>query len=151
MNRPLRDISLRPLFHPDAYEFLKVALRFTVHHTPRLTSSGPQQQSEPEPEPEPEPGMPDESQHVTGQELLEGIRLYALDQFGLMTMRVFDHWGIGNTEDWGRMVFVLIDRGEMHKTDHDQLSDFAEVYSFERAFDLEYEIDTSPAFSHQGP
>ena len=147
MNRPLRDISLRPLFHPDAYEFLKVALRFTVHHTPRLTSSGPQQQSEPEPEPEPEPGMPDESQHVTGQELLEGIRLYALDQFGLMTMRVFDHWGIGNTEDWGRMVFELIDRGEMYKTDHDQLSDFAEVYAFERAFDLDYEIDTSPAFS----
>ena len=145
MNRPLRDIALRPLFHPDAYEFLKVALRFTVHHTPRLTSSSPQQQSPPE------PGMPDESQHVTGQELLEGIRLYALDQFGLMTMRVFDHWGIGNTEDWGRMVFELIDRGEMYKTDHDQLSDFAEVYSFERAFDLEYEIDTSPAFSHQGP
>ena len=145
MNRPLRDIALRPLFHPDAYEFLKVALRFTVHHTPRLTSSSPQQQSPPE------PGMPDESQHVTGQELLEGIRRYALDQFGLMTMQVFDHWGIGNTEDWGRMVFELIDRGEMYKTDHDQLSDFAEVYSFERAFDLEYEIDTSPAFSHQAP
>jgi uncharacterized repeat protein (TIGR04138 family) len=145
MNRPLRDIALRPLFHPDAYEFLKVALRFTVHHTPRLTSSSPQQQSPPE------PGMPDESQHVTGQELLEGIRRYALDRFGLMTMRVFDHWGIGNTEDWGRMVFELIDRGEMYKTDHDQLSDFAEVYSFERAFDLEYEIDTSPAFSSQAP
>jgi uncharacterized repeat protein (TIGR04138 family) len=95
-----------------------------------------------------EPGLPDESQHVSGQELLEGIRCYALDQFGLMTMRVFDHWGITNTEDWGRMVFELIDRGEMHKTDNDQLSDFAEVYSFERAFDLDYEIDTSPAFSH---
>jgi uncharacterized repeat protein (TIGR04138 family) len=141
MSRSRRDISLRPLFHPDAYEFLKVALRFTVHHTPRMSSSGPQQQ------PPPETEMPDESQHVTGQELLEGIRRYALDQFGLMTMPVFEHWGIGNTEDWGRMVFELIDRGEMHKTEHDQLSDFAEVYAFERAFDLDYEIDTSPAFS----
>ena len=47
------------------------------------------------------------------------------------------------------MVFELIDRGEMYKTEHDQLSDFAEVYSFERAFDGDYEIDTSPAFSDQ--
>ncbi len=142
MNQPLRDTSLRPLFHPDAYEFLKFALRFTVHQTSRVADSGSAQQAPAEPE------MPDESQHVSGQELLEGIRCYALDQFGLMTMRVFDHWGITNTEDWGRMVFELIDRGEMHKTDNDQLSDFAEVYSFERAFDLDYEIDTSPAFSH---
>ena len=112
MNQPLRDTSLRPLFHPDAYEFLKFALRFTVHQTSRVTDSGSVQQAPAE------PGMPDESQHVSGQELLEGIRLYALDQYGLMTMRVFDHWGITNTEDWGRMVFELIDRGEMYKTDN---------------------------------
>ena len=49
------------------------------------------------------------------------------------------------------MVFELIDRGEMYKTEHDQLSDFTDVYSFDRAFDLDYEIDTSPAFSHQAP
>ena len=143
MSRSLRDISLRPLFHPDAYEFLKVALRFTLHHTPRLANSSRQQQAPVE------PGVPDESQHVTGQELLEGIRRYALEQYGLMTVMIFDRWGISNTEDWGRMVFELIDRGEMHKPAHDQLSDFAEVYSFERAFDVDYEIDTSPAFSDQ--
>ena len=143
MSRTRRDISLRPLFHPDAYELLKVALRYTVHHTPRLENSSRQQQAPVE------PGVPDESQHVTGQELLEGIRRCALEQFGLMTVMVFDRWGISNTEDWGRMVFELIDRGEMYKTEHDQLSDFAEVYSFERAFDGDYEIDTSPAFSDQ--
>jgi len=114
-----------------------------MHHTPRLASSSRQQQAPVE------PGVPDESQHVTGQELLEGIRRYALEQYGLMTVMIFDHWGISNTEDWGRMVFELIDRGEMYKTEHDQLSDFAEVYSFERAFDVDYEIDTSPAFSDQ--
>ena len=133
------------MFHPDAYEFLKMALRFTVHNTPRMNNDESAEQSPPE------PGVPDESQHVTGQELLEGIRRYALEQFGLMTTWVFQHWGIDTTEDWGRMVFELIDRGEMYKTEHDQLSDFAEVYSFEHAFDLEYEIDTSPAFSHQAP
>ena len=87
MSRSLRDISLRPLFHPDAYEFLKVALRFTLHHTPRLANSSRQQQAPVE------PGVPDESQHVTGQELLEGIRRYALEQYGLMTVMIFDRWG----------------------------------------------------------
>ena len=133
------------MFHPDAYEFLKMALRFTVHNTPRMNNDEPAEQSPPE------PGVPDESQHVTGQELLEGIRRYALEQFGLMTTWVFQHWGIDTTEDWGRMVFELIDRGEMYKTEHEQLSDFTDVYSFDRAFDLEYEIDTSPAFTHQAP
>ena len=133
------------MFHPDAYEFLKMALRFTVHNTPRMKNDESAEQSPPE------PGVPDESQHVTGQELLEGIRRYALEQFGLMTTWVFQHWGIDTTEDWGRMVFELIDRGEMYKTEHDQLSDFTDVYSFDRAFDLEYEIDTSPAFTHQAP
>ena len=133
------------MFHPDAYEFLKMALRFTVHNTPRRNNDESAEQSPPE------PAVPDESQHVTGQELLEGIRRYALEQFGLMTTWVFQHWGIDTTEDWGRMVFELIDRGEMYKTEHDQLSDFTDVYSFDRAFDLEYEIDTSPAFTHQAP
>ncbi|MEC9009770.1 MAG: Minf_1886 family protein [Planctomycetota bacterium] len=145
MTRSLRNISLHPMFHPDAYEFLKMALRFTVHNAPRMNSDEPAEQSPPE------PGVPDESQHVSGQELLEGIRRYALGQFGLMTTWVFQHWGIDTTEDWGRMVFELIDRGEMYKTEHDQLSDFTDVYSFDRAFDLDYEIDTSPAFSHQAP
>ena len=104
------------MFHPDAYEFLKMALRFTVHNTPRMNNDESAEQSPPE------PGVPDESQHVTGQELLEGIRRYALEQFGLMTTWVFQHWGIDTTEDWGRMVFELIDRGEMYKTEHDQLS-----------------------------
>tara|TARA_B100000029_G_C17528512_1_gene942516 strand:+ start:235 stop:660 length:426 start_codon:yes stop_codon:yes gene_type:complete len=140
MSRSLRDISRRPLFHPEAYEFLNVALRFTVHHTPRLTNSPRRQDSGSD------TGAVDESQHVTGQELLEGIRRYALQQFGLMTIPVFNGWGIRNTEDWGRMVFELIDRGEMYKTEHDQLSDFTDVYSFEDAFETDYGIDTSAVF-----
>lgn len=138
-----RDFSLRSGFHPDAYDFLKIALRYTVHRSPRVTT-----REERAPEGGAVPDSPEESQHVSGPELLDGIRLYALEQFGLLTVVVFDHWGIHNTEDFGRMVFDLIDRGEMFKTDQDQLSDFSNVYSFERVFDVDYEIDVSLAFSH---
>ncbi len=138
-----RDISLRSGFHPDAFDFLKIALRYTVHISTHVTTRGDIPQDD-----EPDRDSSDESQHVTGPELLEGIRCYALEQFGLLTVVVFDHWGIHCTEDFGRMVFDLIDRGEMFKTDRDQLSDFSNVYSFEQVFDRDYEIDTSPAFSH---
>ena len=71
--------------------------------------------------------------HVTGQELLEGIRLYGLDQFGPLTRQVFEHWGIRQTEDFGRIVFSLIDAKLLRKTEEDSLADFQGVYNFETA------------------
>jgi uncharacterized repeat protein (TIGR04138 family) len=134
MSIPSRQQTLpQQRFHPDAYDFLKVALRYTVHRVRQVASQ--------------EVELPDQPEHVTGQELLEGIRHYALDQFGLLTMTVFDRWGITCTEDFGRMVFEMIDQGEMFKTDHDQLSDFLNVYEFDQAFNWDYEIDTSKTFA----
>ena len=85
--------------------------------------------------------------HITGPELLEGIREFALEQFGLMARTVFHCWSIHATDDFGRMVFDLIERGEMRKTDSDQLSDFSDVFDFEDALDNQYHIDVSHAFS----
>ena len=93
----------------------------------------------------------DESAHVTGAELLEGIRQFALEQFGLMTRTVFRRWGIFSTDDFGRIVFELIDRGELRKTERDQLSDFFSVYEFEDVFDREYRVDTAKAFQEWTP
>ncbi len=78
--------------------------------------------------------------------MLEGIRHFALENFGLLTLTVFHRWGIRGTGDFGRIVFELIDRGELRKTDRDQLSDFYAVYDFEDVFDREYLINTSIAF-----
>lgn len=91
-------------------------------------------------------GPDDERAHISGPELLEGIRELAIEQFGLLARTVLHCWGIHSTDDFGRMVFELIERGEMRKTDADQLTDFFDVYDFEDAFDRQYQIDVSHAF-----
>lgn len=120
--------SNRLRYHPNAYKFVGDALKST-----QVTLGRSQTE--------------DQGGHISGPELLEGIRRLALRQFGLLTRTVFGQWGVVNTDDFGRIVFELIDRGEMRKTDRDQLSDFFDVYDFERVFDLEYEIDTNRAFT----
>ena len=88
----------------------------------------------------------DERAHISGPELLESVREYALERFGYMARTVFHCWSIHSTEDFGRVVFDLIDRGLMSKTEQDQLSDFCDVYDFEEALDRRYRIDVSRAF-----
>ena len=73
--------------------------------------------------------------HVSGQELLEAIRRYALEQYGLMTQDVLGAWGLTATEDFGEIVFSLVDEGLLSKTDDDSKEDFRGVYSFEEVFD----------------
>lgn len=85
--------------------------------------------------------------HVSGPELLESIREFALERFGLMARTVFRCWSIHSTDDFGRVVFDLIERGRMSKTDSDQLADFCDVYDFEEALDNQYRIDVRRAFS----
>lgn len=72
--------------------------------------------------------------HVTGQELLEGIRQYALKQFDMLAKMVFNSWGIYHTEDFGEIVFTLVDAGLMGKTDKDIKEDFKNGYKFDEAF-----------------
>jgi uncharacterized repeat protein (TIGR04138 family) len=78
--------------------------------------------------------------HVTGRELLEGIREYALDQFGPMTRTVLNYWGIHETEDFGKIVFALVEVGILRKQPEDRIEDFKNVYDFKAAFDQGYEI-----------
>ncbi|MEW6159495.1 MAG: Minf_1886 family protein [Verrucomicrobiota bacterium] len=103
-----------PRYHRDAYYFLRAAL----DHTQKLVTKA--NRSEP--------------RHVTGQELLEGIRDFALGQFGPMTQTVFNEWGIYRTEDFGDMVFNMVEQGLLSKTDSDRREDFKNAYEFEEAF-----------------
>ena len=127
----IRKTAPRRLQYPvNAYRFLFSALRFTQDRLGRAQGHGPE----------------DERAHISGAELLKGIRDYARDQFGLMALTVFNCWGIHATDDFGRMVFELIERGEMRKTNRDQLSDFYDLYDFEETFDRDYRIDVTGAF-----
>ena len=75
-----------------------------------------------------------EMRHVSGEELLEGIRRLALERFGPMAKTVFEQWGILRTEDFGAIVFQLVDEGLLGKTEEDKMSDFSSGYDFNEAF-----------------
>jgi len=77
---------------------------------------------------------PGKRRHVTGQQLLEGIREYALEQYGPMTLTMFNEWGLRRCEDFGDVVFNLVDYEVLGKTDNDQREDFSAAYDFEEAF-----------------
>jgi uncharacterized repeat protein (TIGR04138 family) len=72
--------------------------------------------------------------HVTGQELLSGIREYALLQFGPMVITVFEEWGIRSCKDFGEMVFVMVEHSLLAKTEKDTRADFESGYDFHEAF-----------------
>jgi len=72
--------------------------------------------------------------HVSGNELLEGIREYALDRFGPMTMTLLQHWNITKCRDFGEIVFNLVEYGILGRTENDSLDDFNDGYDFKHAF-----------------
>jgi uncharacterized repeat protein (TIGR04138 family) len=72
--------------------------------------------------------------HVSGQELLAGIREFALAEFGPMTQTVLNGWGIRRTEDIGEIVFNMVESGLLGKTEKDSRADFANGYDFDEAF-----------------
>ena len=72
--------------------------------------------------------------HVSGQELLDGIRQFALQQFGPMAMTVFEEWGVRNCRDFGEIVFNMVEIGLLAKTEKDSRDDFQNGYDFTDAF-----------------
>jgi uncharacterized repeat protein (TIGR04138 family) len=83
--------------------------------------------------------------HVTGQQLLEGVRLYALKQFGPMVLTVFSYWGVRRGEDFGEMVYHFIGEGIFGKTENDSIDDFKGGYDFQEAFVAPYLPEKSAA------
>ncbi|MEW6355075.1 MAG: Minf_1886 family protein [Planctomycetota bacterium] len=77
----------------------------------------------------------EEGRHVTGQELCEGVRRFAIEQFGYMAKAVFEEWGVFRTDDFGEMVYLLIQHQLMARRDSDSIDDFHNVYDFASAFD----------------
>jgi uncharacterized repeat protein (TIGR04138 family) len=75
-----------------------------------------------------------QSRHVTGRELCEGMRDFALTEYGLLAGTVLRRWRVHRCEDFGHIVFAMVEGGLMHKTDNDTIDDFADVFSFREAF-----------------
>ena len=72
--------------------------------------------------------------HVSGKELLQGIRDFALQEYGAMARTVLNAWGIEETADFGHLVFNLVEKNVLGKTEEDKLEDFENGYDFDEAF-----------------
>ncbi len=77
--------------------------------------------------------------HVTGSELAWACRDFAQQQFGLLAPVVLGHWGISRTEDFGRIVYTLVEVGLLVTQPGDSESDFEGVYQFADVFGASYE------------
>ncbi len=75
-----------------------------------------------------------EACHITGQELLRGIRTYALELYGPMAKTLLNEWGVHGCEDFGEIVFNMVDHGLLSKTEQDSRDDFKSGYDFNEAF-----------------
>jgi len=77
---------------------------------------------------------PKHSHHLSGAELSEGIKDYALKRFGCMSYTVMDLWGLNKTADFGSIVYNLINVGLLGKSGDDSIDDFKDIFDFENAF-----------------
>ena len=76
--------------------------------------------------------------HLSGPELAWSCRDFALEQFGLLAPTVLAHWGVRRTEDFGAIVFALIEAGMLAQQSTDKVEDFNGVYEFAEAFRAGY-------------
>ena len=108
-----------PRYTREAYHFVREALDFTQELIKRRGESLPR---------------PALGHHITGQELLSGIKDFALVQFGPMSRCVLEEWGITRCEDFGAIVFNLVEHQILSKTEKDRPEDFSGGYDFTEAF-----------------
>lgn len=95
-------------YSPDAYHFVAQALHFTQ-----------EQFANPQP---------------SGRELLEGIRLHALQLFGPATFRTFRSWGIQGCQHFADIVQNLVTEGCIEPLTGDAREDFHHGYDFAATF-----------------
>ena len=119
------DQALEPLLARDsrypreAYHFVREALDYTQDFVTKANGG--------------------RKRDIKGQELLVGIRDFALRQFGPMACCVLDDWGIKTCEDFGEIVFNLVEQQILSKTEDDSRNDFKGGYDFEEAFRRPFE------------
>ncbi len=117
-----------PRYHREAYAFVRTALDCTRRLIAR-DQTAPRTVFEGE-----AVKVRGEDRHVTGPELLDGIRQQALGEFGPMAMTVFAEWGVRCSRDFGEIVFNLVEIGQFSKTAEDSRTDFDGGYDFADAF-----------------
>lgn len=112
-----------PRYAYEAYEFVCEAVGFTQDRLGRTDIEAGEDEN-----------------HVSGEELLRGACAMAVRDFGLMAGVVFRRWGVRTTDDFGALVFKLIEAGRLSRSDDDDPDDFHAVFDLERALTDGFEL-----------
>jgi uncharacterized repeat protein (TIGR04138 family) len=110
-------------YEPEAYSFVREGLDQTLKNLKRSEGVGP-------------------DKHVSGPELLEGLRRFTLEEFGPMGRLVLNDWGLHECRDFGQIVFNLVSHNVLGRSDSDRLEDFKEIFTFEEAFEVPFRPKT---------
>ena len=124
-----------PRYAFEAYEFVLEALSFTQEMLGRVPPAGDLTENR---------TGSHARYHVSGPELLGGVREYARRQYGLLARAVFRAWGLNATSDFGEIIFNLIDIGLLSKNENDSKADFHNVYDMDRDLLDGYEVPLGP-------
>ena len=119
-------------FLREAYYFVREGLDFTQQKMAKMSGAK-------------------EPRHVSGQELMNGMRQYALETYGPMAKLLLSEWGIHSTEDFGEIVFNLVENNLLAKNEKDTREDFASGYDFDEAFTAPYEPKVSLEKNNKSP
>lgn len=116
---------------PEAFQFVREGLGHTVkmvhgEHQEVASRTGASPVSSDSPGPD--------ARHISGRQLCMGLRDYAVKRYGLMARTVLRKWNVQRTEDFGRIVFAMVDQGIMRKAEEDSFEDFQGVFDFSEAF-----------------
>ncbi len=130
----LHEIARTTRYPVEAFAFVRRGLDYTVHRTHEDIES-----------------LSDEQRHVSGKQLCQGLRDYAVDQYGALARTILKRWNIHRTEDFGRIVFAMVESGLMQATENDTVRDFDAVFDFDGAFSSEIPVEHVPLSDpHQG-
>ncbi len=114
--QPIRALALRDgRYSPHAFRFLFESLELAIRLAGKEDAQGP-------------------ARHLSGQEVLAGMRAHGKDLFGPLAAQVWRSWGVRTTLDWGRIVFLLVDQGLLNRRDTDTIEEFRDGFDFDEAF-----------------
>jgi uncharacterized repeat protein (TIGR04138 family) len=132
-NEVLETILAKDNRYPhEAYHFVREGLDFTQHKMAKMSGAK-------------------EPRHVTGRELTDGMRQFAIETYGPMAKLLLNEWGIHSTEDFGEIVFNLVENNLLAKTEKDTREDFVGGYDFDEAFTAPYEPKARPEKKTKSP
>lgn len=120
----LRDIADASRYPIEAFQFVRRGLEYTVH----------QVHEDPE-------TLEEGERHVDGRQLCEGLRDFAVEQYGRLARLMLRRWNIHRTEDFGRIVFAMVEGGLMQATDSDTMRDFEDGFAFDEAFTVAVPVE----------